>query len=670
MKRFLSSALVLTMVFLAGCQTSFSPAVTDSAALVPHQLPANHAAPNPYMADCDNSVHNDSYSSDVTNAVLPLHINPVLDTSTETLNPMAPPSAFYDSKQNMITPLLGGVAITDVDGDLITRAGAFVPAQHDAESGSYVVQISYSFVDSEDRIVMPTNHGHIIMVETMDENGAIYPVFQKVFDVDVSALALEVLGQDIDTNLLSIVYDYQGNLWFVTGGFRIYPDRNPAGFLGYISQEYIQSVLNGQEASLKDHVHFYKLAEGEGAENGISANGDGAVILTNTACYMLTAKNGVQVKWRTEYQTNGTNDALEGSEYTGGGLAYGSGTTPTLTRDLVLFTDNLDPVNLIALSSDTGELVASIPVLDGLDESVPVSVENSILVYSGGEDRTSVIVCNWFGAGNAGLSNPDANSSVQSYDNLYDSSWTNEGGKYIAPGVERVDIIKEGGSYTAEKVWFRDDIRDTSMLKLSTATGYLYGYWQNLDTGMWCYEVLDFNTGETSLEIPVSSSPLYNNMAVGMIADVKGNALYCPTNAMEMVRWQDDFVSLPDTPAKRIPLNAMERYAISSEILSPATYLMRVSLDSILEPTTISFHVNGLTATLSDYTLYYEASDGSLTSYDGQWTICDPEGNVMDPGKPLTETVLYEIRLTAEDNGPLDQNQTPGLVKLGILLGQ
>ena len=38
----------------------------------------------------------------------------------------------------------------------------------------------------------------------------------------------------IDQNLLSIIYDYDGNLWFVTGGFRIYPARNPAGFIGYL----------------------------------------------------------------------------------------------------------------------------------------------------------------------------------------------------------------------------------------------------------------------------------------------------------------------------------------------------------------------------------------------------------------------------------------------------
>lgn len=161
---------------------------------------------------------------------------------------------------------------------------------------------------------------------------------------------------------------------------------------------------------------------------------------------MLTADNGVQVTWRTPYESNGANDAQEGSGYIGGGLAWGSGTTPTLTEDLVIFTDNLDPINLFALSSDTGEILAQIPILDQLGEDVPVAVENSILVYDGGAGTVSVIVANWFGAGNAGLADPNANSAIQSYDNIYDANWMAQGNAYIAPGVEQADFVAADGS--------------------------------------------------------------------------------------------------------------------------------------------------------------------------------------------------------------------------------
>lgn len=678
-KRLFSVFIFMTFIMFSGCTAPENRmdigGNIQSQALVPIPMAVNNVAENPYMADSDNAVHNDSYSSDVTDAVLPLGIGSELSTAIETLNKQAPSAAFYDNQQNMITPLLGGVAIVDMDGEKIVRKGAFIPSQHD--SGNYVVQISYSFVDRNDNVVMPTSHGHIIVVQTKDEAGEILPEFQKILDIDVASQARKLLGEDIDTNLLSIVYDYSGNLWFVTGGFRIYPDRNPAGFMGYISSEYIEKAMNGENPSIDDNVFLYKLTDGEGAENGISSNEDGAVILTNKSCYMLEADHGVKVKWKVDYDSNGANDAQADSAYTGGGLAYGSGTTPTLTKDLVIFTDNLDPINLMAISSKTGEVVAKIPVLDNLGNDVPVAVENSILVYSAGDGRTSVLVCNWFGAGNAGLAEPDADSSVQSYANIYDSNWTNKGGQYIAPGVERVDFVKDGDSYKGEKVWLRDDIRDTSMIKLSTATGYLYGYWQNLDTDMWCYEVLDFASGKTLYELPVSSLPQYNNMAVGMIADVRGNTLYCPTNNMEMVRWQDDFVYLPQSPAKKISLNDMERYhvsdsefqALSQTELVPATYLMKVSIDNVLQDSTVAFKVNGLDQKVSEYQLFYQGDDGKLTNFDAEWFICDEQGNKVKSDTVLSENQIYEIRFDFNDKSTMDLDGTDYNVKFSIILG-
>lgn len=47
-----------------------------------------------------------------------------------------------------------------------------------------------------------------------------------------------------------------------------------------------------------------------------------------------------------------------------------------------------------------------------------------------------------------------------------------------------------------KSVWCRDDLSDTSMMKLSTATGYIYGFVQDVDSGMWQYIALDFNSGK------------------------------------------------------------------------------------------------------------------------------------------------------------------------------
>ena len=95
----------------------------------------------------------------------------------------------------------------------------------------------------------------------------------------------------------------------------------------------------------------------------------------------------------------------------------------------------------------TGEVVASMPVLDDLPEGYQVAVENAAIVYDDGEGTVSTIVCNWFGAGNAGLADPNSDSSIQSYANIYDQNWLMKGNVMIAPDVERVDTMKTDNGY-------------------------------------------------------------------------------------------------------------------------------------------------------------------------------------------------------------------------------
>ncbi len=674
MKKLYCVALFMLMTI---CFTSCGNVGDDEqTAIVPKPLPENNVAVNPYMANSDNSMHFDNYNSDVTDQVVPLGINSDLSTVVENTNPIARSFAIYDIYGNAIMPYLGGLSIANLNDDAVVHLGSFIPSRDDTED--FAIQTSYAFVDANNNIIAPTSHGYIYVLKTMNEEGEILPVSEKLAEVNVVEAAKEQLGEDIDTRLLSIMYDYEGNLWFVTGGFQIDPTRNPAGFMGYISSEYMQSLTTGKQLSEEEHVYTYRLNDGESAENGIATNEDGAVILTNSACYMLTAENGVNVVWETSYDSNGINFPDDGGKYEGSGFAWGGGSSPTLTSDLVLFTDNLDPVNLIAISSKTGEIVAQSPVLDGLEEDIPVSVENSIVVYSVDENSTSVIITNWFGAGNAGLADPDADSSIQSYSNLYDPNWTEGGNEFIAPGIERVDIIKNEEGYSAEKVWFREDVSDTSMLRLSTATGYIYGYCQDLETDMWGFEVLDFDTGETVLRKDVSSVPGYNNMAVGVFPGTVGNGIYCPTNIMEIVRWQDDFVYLPDSPAKQISLHNMERYYIradefadkSQTKLEPKTYLMKATIKNLPEETNIAFLANGLNETVSDYTLFYQNEDGNLSKLDSQWSIYDSSGKKLDQNDKLVESEIYEIRLPIVDQGKVDLNDEDGFVEVGIILGK
>ena len=47
--------------------------------------------------------------------------------------------------------------------------------------------------------------------------------------------------------------------------------------------------MNGKQTDLSKAVFVHELTPGEGAENGIAASKEGAVILTNQNCYLLRA---------------------------------------------------------------------------------------------------------------------------------------------------------------------------------------------------------------------------------------------------------------------------------------------------------------------------------------------------------------------------------------------
>ena len=627
---------------------------------------------NPYMAASDSNIHHDCYNTDSTDEVLPVDIYSEINVSYEKVNPNASPAVFFDSYGHSVVPLLGGLAIRDINADEAQTLGYFSPKQHD--NGSYLIQSSYSFVDESNRIVCPTNDNRVLMLKATDEEGNVLPEFEKVLDIDIKAAAEAALGKTLDQNLLSVVFDYEGNLWFATGGFRIYPDRKQQGTFGYVSRAAIDKILNGEDVDLSDAVFVYELEPGEGAENGIAASKEGAVILTNLKCYLLQADNGVKKVWETSYKSVGAKESKEGDETTGGGLAWGGGCSPSLTKDLVMFTDNQDPVNLIAVDMKTGEQVASMPVIDELPEGTQVSVENSAIVYDDGEGTVSTIVCNWFGAGSAKLGEADNDSSIQSYENIYDVGWLRQGNKMIAPGIERVDTVKTEDGYEMKSIWCRSDLSDTSMMKLSTATGYIYGYVQDMETGMWQYIMLDFETGETAFIMDISDKPGYNNMAIGMYAGNSGNALYCPTGYLELLRLQDRFVYLPEMPYRKVDLDQAMRNVLSQEKFAAdggqgdvEGWLNTITIENVHPNTTVAIRMKGISGETGSLKLYAYGTDGTLKEVPAEkWHIQTEDGETPDM---LSEDVLYEVHMTVEDGGDFDLSETEKEIKISAVLG-
>ena len=650
-----------------------TPSAPVSGALPVKALHPKQVEENPYMAKSDANIHHDGYNTDSTDEILPLGIYPEIHVSYETTNPNASPAIYFDNYGHAVVPLLGGIAIRDLNAEETTTLGYFSPKQHDG--GSYLIQSSYTFLDAENRIVCPTSNNHVLMLRTTDEAGNVLPEFEKVLDIDIKAAAENALGKELTQNLLSVVFDYDGNLWFATGGFRIYPERQQQGVLGYIAHSAIEAILNGEQPDLSKAVFVYELTPGEGAENGIAASKDGAVILTNMNCYLLRANNGVEAVWCTPYESVGAKVSGEGDKTTGGGLAWGGGCSPTLTPNLVMFTDNADPVNLLALDMKTGEVVAKTPVLDDLPDGYQVAIENSAIVYDDGEGTVSTIVCNWFGAGNAGLADPNNDSSIQSYANIYDQNWLMKGNAMIAPGVERVDTVKTDSGYEMKSIWTRNDLSDTSIMKLSTATGYIYGYVQDLTTGMWQYIILDFATGETVFTMDVSNKYGYNNMAIGMYTGNSGNALYCPTGYLELLRLQDRFVYLPELPYREVDLDQAARNVLSQDQFAQdggegtvASWRNTATIRNVHPNTTVAFRMNNLSGSAADLTLYAYGADGKLVKVASElWSITDETGAAVTE---LTDGVLYELRVTVADGGDFDLSETEKEIKLSIVLGK
>ena len=691
----LAGALTLSMAACSGAQAPAEATQTPSATATPAataapaeetipSAPVSGALPvkalqpkqveeNPYMAKSDANIHHDGYNTDSTDEILPLGIYPEIHVSYETTNANASPAIYFDSYGHAVVPLLGGIAIRDLNAEETKTLGYFSPKQHDG--GSYLIQSSYTFLDAENRIVCPTSNNHVLMLRATDEEGNVLPEFEKVLDIDIKAAAEAALGKELTQNLLSVVFDYDGNLWFATGGFRIYPERQQQGVLGYIAHSAIEEILNGEQTDLSKAVFVYELTPGEGAENGIAASKDGAVILTNQNCYLLRANNGVEAVWCTPYESVGAKVSGEGDKTTGGGLAWGGGCSPTLTPNLVMFTDNADPVNLLALDMKTGEVVAKTPVLDDLPDGYQVAIENSAIVHDDGAGTVSTIVCNWFGAGNAGLADPNNDSSIQSYANIYDQNWLMKGNAMIAPGVERVDTVKTDSGYEMKSIWTRNDLSDTAIMKLSTATGYIYGYVQDLTTGMWQYIILDFETGETVFTMDVSNKYGYNNMAIGMYTGNSGNALYCPTGYLELLRLQDRFVYLPELPYREVDLDQAARNVLAQDQFAQdggegtvASWRNTATIRNVHPNTTVAFRMNNLSGSASDLTLYAYGADGKLVKVAPElWSITDETGAAATD---LTDGVLYELRVTVADGGDFDLSETEKEIKLSVVLGK
>ena len=129
--------------------------------ITPKPILPNFVVQNPYTASVGSAIHNDSYSSDITDSILPLGIDSnVLFFREEPTKTKAPSTIFFDDDGYCISAYSPGIANRDFSGDNIVTLGSYAPS----EPGEALL-IGYAYIDEMGQIIYPTRKGKKIRRE-------------------------------------------------------------------------------------------------------------------------------------------------------------------------------------------------------------------------------------------------------------------------------------------------------------------------------------------------------------------------------------------------------------------------------------------------------------------------------------------------------------------------
>jgi hypothetical protein len=337
---------------------------------------------------------------------------------------------------------------------------------------------AYFYLDHEDRAVVGTADGTIdvIAVHGRGDQGH----FDLVQRHDLST-RLRLPGGELD-KITAVLPDYQGNYWLVAR----------YGTIGVVTPK-------GELRTLR--------LDGEEIENSLSIGTEAAYVVTDHALYRfeLDARSQPFAVWRAPYD--------RGSRRKVGQVNQGSGTTPTLLgSDYVAIADNAEPrMNVLVYRRDrelARRLVCKVPVF----EAGQSATENTLI----GHGRSLVV------ENNAG----------------YDLFTTMRGGKTSAPGLVRIDVRSDESG--CDVVWESHEISQTTVPKLSTATGlvYLYTKLPNAPDGADAYyfTALDFATGRTVYSVLTGTGVRYDNNWAAISIAPDGSAYVGVLNGLVRVR--------------------------------------------------------------------------------------------------------------------------------------
>ena len=446
-----------------------------------HPLPPAQVPQDPFLgANPFNNVHNDAWQSDVYDIAGPLGRWPAMLSSTLQVARISNFPFFvcgtlaFDSRGRIVSTCLGPtesslVLIDPYTLDVLAYKHLTVAANPQAGYGN-----AYMSLDDHDRAVV-TQTDHVLVFEQtgpMDK-----PQFKDPIDYDLSPW---VSSQEFpNDNIMSLMPDWQGRLWFATRHSGL------VGVFDPVTETVLGTLRLGGEIS-----------------NSFAMTADSAYVVTTKAMYRLTAgPDGTpRVVWRSEYQNIGVKKP--------GQLSAGSGTSPTILDDgkYIAINDNADQMHVVvyptAVDHKAAEPVDQAPLCE-----VPVfqrgagATEDSLI----GLGR-SLIVANEYG---------------YIFDPLTPKS------SPTVPGIARVDIDPNGKGCSL--VWTNDQVAAPQVgPKMSTKTGLIYFYTQKYDQAgleVYYWTAVDFRTGAIVWEQQVGTGSQFNSYVPGPAIGPTG-ALY------------------------------------------------------------------------------------------------------------------------------------------------
>jgi outer membrane protein assembly factor BamB len=452
---------------------------------VPNPLPSKDVPQHPFLAAL-NGAHIDSYNSGVQDVSGPLGINPqVISRSMDFLFGTCGIHVF-DPKGRLISGcaritlesmiylyLFDPVDLSVLDAYPLPNTIFDVFGGGGGEQGLFIAGIYYH-VDDLGRVFVGNVRNRFEVIEVVEVGGV--PQWQMIDSLDLQPYLPQGHA------LMDMLYDWAGNLWFVTS----------EALIGYI------------DAGTGD-VQAMQL-EGEKVDNGMAVAEDGVYVVSDHALYRFEIDPGTgspKFTWRQEYERATTPKP--------GSIALSSGTAPTLLGDdLITITDNADvQINLLVFDRINGDEICEVPLFEPNMSATDISMigyHNSIIV-----------------------------------ENMYNAPEFLGDYRELAPGLTRIDVREDRSG--CDHVW-TNDVRSTTVPKLSTGTGLIYTFTQLLEyedpVDAWYLVAIDFRTGDTVYQINLGTGR-YKHNAFGMITlGADGTVYQGVLNGIMAIRDGDD----------------------------------------------------------------------------------------------------------------------------------